>query len=212
MEPHGDAYETIAAPVDTELEIQRSRFLTRLVRVDSEDAAREEIARVKQEHPKARHHCTAFVIGARQEVQRSNDDGEPAGTAGAPMLEALTQAGLSDVVAIVTRYFGGILLGAGGLTRAYRAAVAEATAEAKRITRAMLVEVRITTAYDIAPQIESWARRNNLTVLDAEYGADVTVNLAVAPELIDTVTRQAAELSAGQALVETGDAAYTDLQ
>lgn len=205
------AYNTIATPVDTELEIQRSRFLTRLVRVETEEEAREEIARVKAEHPKARHHCTAFVLGARSDVQRSNDDGEPAGTAGAPMLEALTQAGLSDVVAIVTRYFGGILLGAGGLTRAYRAAVAEAVAHATIITRELRHEMRVLAGYEAAPHIEAWARRQNIAVLGAEYGADVTLSLGVSTEMLKEVCRMAAELSGGEALTETHGAAYIDL-
>ncbi|MDA3146735.1 YigZ family protein [Leucobacter sp. UCMA 4100] len=204
-------YQTIVSPVNTELEIQRSRFLTRLVRVESEQEARAEIASVQHEHPKARHHCTAFVIGARSDVQRSNDDGEPAGTAGAPMLEALNQAELSDVVAVVTRYFGGILLGAGGLTRAYRAAVAEATASATRLTRALRHEAQVVAAYDAAPQIEAWARRQELTVLGAEYGADVTLHLGVAPELVTALCEMAAELSGGQARVTVGAADYLDL-
>ena len=85
--------------------------------MSSEEDAREIIAQVKAEHPRARHHCTAFVIGSDGRVQRSSDDGEPSGTAGAPMFDALVSAGLSDIVAVVTRYFGGVLLGAGGLTR-----------------------------------------------------------------------------------------------
>ena len=206
-----DEYETIAKTVDTEIEIQRSRFLTRIARVASEDEARAVIAAVTHEHPKARHHCTAFVLGPNTEVQRSNDDGEPAGTAGAPMLEALTQAGLSDVVAVVTRYFGGILLGAGGLTRAYRAAVAEATAVAPRLTRAKRHEVTITAAYDVAPQVEAWARRENVTVIGAEYGAEVALRLGVAQRDIERVHQAAAELSAGEAEVACGAAAFVDL-
>lgn len=207
----GASYETVANQIDTEIEIQRSRFLTRLVRVETEQEARDEIARVKAEHPKARHHCTAFVLGARTDVQRSNDDGEPAGTAGAPMLEALTQAGLSDVVAIVTRYFGGILLGAGGLTRAYRASVAEATAQVTRVTRQFRSEIDVLAAYDVAPQIEAWARRHDVTVLGADYGADVTLHLGAAPERIEEVVRIAAELSSGQAVTKPGGSAYLDL-
>lgn len=204
-------YDTIATPVNTELEIQRSRFITRLVPVSNETAARDEIAAVKQEHPKARHHCTAFVIGPQSEIQRSNDDGEPAGTAGAPMLEALIQAELSDVVAIVTRYFGGILLGAGGLTRAYRAAVAEATRAATRATRGLRHTVTVNTQYEDAPLIEAWARRHDITILGIEYGADVTLQLGVAPADITRVHEGTAELSAGRAIVTVGGASYLDL-
>lgn len=204
-------YETIANTVDTEIEIQRSRFLTRLVRISSEQEARDEIALMHHEHPKARHHCTAFVIGPRSEIQRSNDDGEPAGTAGAPMLEALVQADLSDVVAIVTRYFGGILLGAGGLTRAYRAAVAEATGQATRLTRGLRHEVEVVTAYDVAPLLEAWVRRHDITMMGAEYGAEVTLRLGVAPSDITRLHEITAELSSGQALLHVGGSAFIDL-
>lgn len=108
-------YETISGRVETEIEISRSRFLTRLERVSSEEDARAVIAAVRAEHPRARHHCSAFVLGPDGRVQRSNDDGEPSGTAGAPMLDALVSAGLSDVVAVVTRYFGVCCSALGGL-------------------------------------------------------------------------------------------------
>lgn len=204
-------YQTIAGPVDTELEVSRSRFLTHLARVDSEPEARDIIARMKSEHPKARHHCTAFVIGPTAEIQRSNDDGEPAGTAGAPMLEALTAAGLSDVVAVVTRYFGGILLGAGGLTRAYRSAVAEATAAATRITRAERQTLTVTAGYDVAPQIEAWARRHGIAMTGADYQEDVTIDLAVHPERMSETIGAIAELSAGSAITSPGDTRFVDL-
>ncbi len=163
------AYKTIAETVDTELEIQRSRFLTRLVRVESEEAAREVIAKVKAEHPRARHHCTAFVIGQDARLARSNDDGEPSGTAGAPMLEALQAAGLSDVVAVVTRYFGGVLLGAAGLTRAYRAGVASAVDKARTVIRQEQQRVTATVTYEQAGPLTAAARRLGIAVGDASY-------------------------------------------
>lgn len=207
----GVEYYTIAQPIETELEISRSRFLTRLARVENEDEARDEIASVRVAHPKARHHCTAYVIGADGRVKRSNDDGEPSGTAGAPMLDALVAAELSDVVAVVTRYFGGILLGAGGLTRAYRAAVAEATAKAKRVTRAERQEVAVVAAYDAAPNIEVEARRRGITVFNSDYAEYVTLHFAVAEEDLPTVQSFVAEHSAGSAELILGATAYVDL-
>ncbi|NLB46844.1 MAG: DUF1949 domain-containing protein [Microbacteriaceae bacterium] len=204
-------YETIRESADAELEISRSRFLTRLERVESEEAAREVIARVRDEHPKARHHCTAFVLGPDQRTQRSSDDGEPSGTAGAPMLAALVSAGLSDVVAVVTRYFGGVLLGAGGLTRAYRAAVAEAVAEARRVTRAPRTTVLVRAPYDVAATLEAEARRRGYGVGDAAYGEAVEQQFLVAAEDIPPLTALAAELSAGAAGVTVGDTDYVDL-
>ena len=204
-------YETIAATTETEIEISRSRFLTRLERVDDETTAREVIAAVRLEHPRARHHCSAFVLGPGQRTQRSNDDGEPSGTAGAPMLDALISAGLSDVVAVVTRYFGGVLLGAGGLTRAYRAAVAEAVRAAPRVTRALRQQITIDCAYDVAPQLEAEARRRGWGVGAAEYSDRVSQSFAVAAEHLAPLTALAAELSAGEAEVVAGGLEYVDL-
>ncbi|MFV0433981.1 MAG: YigZ family protein [Leucobacter sp.] len=204
-------YETIAGPIDAEIEISRSRFLTRLERVEDEEQARAVIARVRSEHPRARHHCSAFVLGADGRVQRSNDDGEPSGTAGAPMLDALVSAGLSDAVAVVTRYFGGVLLGAGGLTRAYRAAVAEAVAQSRRVRRAVRREVLVGASYEVAPQIEAEARRRGYGVLAADYSDRVVQRYAVAEEEVGRLGDLAAELSAGSAEVTLGEAAYVDL-
>ena len=172
-------YQTIAAPAVAELEISRSRFLTRIERVETEAEARAVIAGAREQHPRARHHCSAFVLGAGQRTQRSNDDGEPSGTAGAPMLDALTSAGLSDVVAVVTRYFGGVLLGAGGLTRAYRAAVAEAVLGAERVTRAPRQRVAILAPYDVAAQLEAEARRRGWGIGEARYGEAVERELCL---------------------------------
>lgn len=204
-------YETIGAPVETELEISRSRFLTRLVRVSDEAAARAEIAATRAASPRARHHCSAFVMEPGQRVKRSNDDGEPSGTAGAPMLDALVSAGLSDVVAVVTRYFGGILLGAGGLTRAYRGAVAEAVAQADRVVRAPRREVWVRAGYEVAPQFESEARRRGFAISGAEYDEAVTLRLLVPDARVAAVSELAAELSAGAAQVRVGGLDFVDL-
>lgn len=204
-------YRTIAAPVDAEIEISRSRFLTRLERVETEAAARAVIAAARAEHPRARHHCSAFVLGPDGRVQRSNDDGEPSGTAGAPMLDALTGSGLSDVVAVVTRYFGGVLLGAGGLTRAYRAAVAEAVRVAVPVRRGLCRALAVTSAYDVAAQLEAEARRRGWSVGAAEYGDAVTRTYLIAEDQLAPLAALAAELSAGAALVVPGESAYVDL-
>ncbi len=204
-------YQTIAAPVDAEIEISRSRFLARIERVEGEEAAREVIAAVRAAHPRARHHCSAFVLGPDGRVRRSNDDGEPSGTAGAPMLDALTSAGLSDVVAVVTRYFGGVLLGAGGLTRAYRAAVAEAVLSAQMVTRAERLRVEVRTAYDVAAQLEAEARRRGWSVGEAAYSDEVAQGYVVAEDQLAQLAALAAELSAGSAVVASDGKTYVDL-
>lgn len=206
------SYETIAANVDCELEVSRSRFITRLVRIEVEAEARAVIAQVRAEQPRARHHCTAFVLGADQRERRSNDDGEPSGTAGAPMLDALVSSGLSDVVAVVTRYFGGVLLGAGGLTRTYRAAVAQAVAAAPRLTRVRRITAHVTVGYSVAPVIESEARRRGIGVGAAVYGSEVRVELLVVPEQREEAAALVREVSAGAAELGFGDELWADVR
>lgn len=205
-------YDTIANAVESEIEISRSRFIARLERVADESAARRVIATVRAEHPRARHHCSAFVIGPDGRIQRSNDDGEPSGTAGAPMLDALCSAELSDVVAVVTRYFGGVLLGAGGLTRAYRSAVAGAVLEATRLRRGLRREMTVQSAYEVAAQIEAEARRRGYSVGLAEYSDTVLQRYSIAEEEIAGLAALAAEISAGGAVIEAGGIDYVDLR
>ena len=204
------SYTTVAGPVETELEIDRSRFICVLERVDSEDAARAAIARVRAAHPRARHHCTAFLIGPHGELARSSDDGEPSGTAGMPMLEALRGAGLSDVVAVVTRYFGGVLLGTGGLVRAYTAAVQESAAAAPRVRRSLRTTVAITADYERGPALEAELRRTDHAPAHVEYGTDMRLDVAVAPTDLDGFLARIAELTAGAARTEATGTAYAD--
>ncbi|MGO1385050.1 MAG: IMPACT family protein [Arachnia sp.] len=148
----------IGAGTDTELEIRRSRFLTRLRRVASEEDARAVIEERRRTHFDARHHCSAFILGPDGRTARSSDDGEPAGTAGAPMMHVLQQNHLSDVVAVVTRYFGGIKLGAGGLVRAYSDAVAAAVATAGTRDRELSALLRVDVPMSDAGAVESQLR------------------------------------------------------
>lgn len=175
----------VGARVDAELEVKRSRFLCRLVRVDTEDTARSVIDDARREHVAARHHCSAFVLGsvsAPDQVRRSNDDGEPSGTAGRPMLEALSGRGFIDTVAVVTRYFGGTLLGAGGLVRAYSDAVLTAVDEA--MAARLVVQRRRRSLFSLslphadAGRVEAELRGRGATVLGADYGHAAVLRIA----------------------------------
>ncbi|GAA1941775.1 YigZ family protein [Agromyces allii] len=203
-------YTTVAARVRTEIEIERSRFICVLDRVDDEDAAREVIAAVRAAEPKARHHCTAFVIGARGELARSSDDGEPSGTAGQPMLEALRGEGLSDVVAVVSRYFGGVLLGTGGLVRAYTASVQESARAATRVTRSLRTTVEVRSDYERGPSLEAELRRLGHTPLHVEYGADMRIDVGVPTADTDGFAARIAELTGGAARVAVAGTVYVD--
>jgi uncharacterized YigZ family protein len=191
------AYRTLAGPASAEVEDRRSRFLATVEPVPDEDAARALVERLRREHWGARHHCSAFVLGPDAAVQRSSDDGEPAGTAGAPMLEVLRGAGLSDVAAVVTRWFGGTLLGAGGLVRAYGAAVRAALAGAEVRDRRLVVEHRLVLDHARAGRVESELRSRGFRVLDADYTDRVTIGIGVPAGQEAGLAAAVAELTAG---------------
>lgn len=177
--------------------IAKSRFLCTLYRINSPDHARDLIAEHRKTYWDASHNCTAYITGVSQ---GSSDDGEPAGTAGAPMLSVLTGANVTDILAVVTRYFGGTKLGAGGLVRAYGHAVTAAlnnTPLARVVTLDRLV---IIADYQCGPAVESALRDRGETLLDVDWGHDMT--LTVATEAPADVTALVADLSSGSALVE----------
>ncbi|WP_432515015.1 YigZ family protein [Kineococcus sp. SYSU DK001] len=160
-----------ARAVRTELVVERSRFLTTLEPVDGAAAAEAVVARVRREFPDARHHCTAAVLGEDGGLARSHDDGEPAGTAGAPMLAALRGAGVTGVVAVVTRYFGGVLLGTGGLVRAYGGSVGAALAAAGVVRRRWVDLVDVRAGLADGGRVEAELRRTR-AVEDVAWSAD----------------------------------------
>lgn len=214
--PGANTYTTLAAGPDFrhELTIKRSRFITVLRRVEDEAAARELVAGLRREFHDARHHCSAFVIGPDRSVQRSNDDGEPSGTAGAPMLEALVKretraasgaavggaADLSDVCAVVVRYFGGILLGAGGLVRAYSESVSSAVDATALVRRERLRLFTVAVPHAQAGRLENDLRTAGYVMTGNNYDAEHThVGLAMADDtqVIAAAAERMASLTAG---------------
>ncbi|MBO0919421.1 YigZ family protein [Cellulomonas sp. zg-ZUI222] len=173
------SYLTIARDGEATLEIKRSRFLCTLRRVEQESDARALVEEMRKTHWDARHHCSAFVIGPDAMLQRSSDDGEPAGTAGAPMLEVLRGHRVSDVAVVVTRWFGGILLGAGGLVRAYGDAVSAGLAEVGTLERRLLQEWAVRLDHTEAGRVEGELRARGVEVLEATYAHDVRLLLGV---------------------------------
>lgn len=167
----------------SELEIKRSRFITWVGRADDGEEARELIALAKAEFPDARHHCSAYIheVPGANRVERSSDDGEPSGTAGRPMLDVLTASGLTDVAAVVVRYFGGVKLGTGGLVRAYSDAVSECLGSVPRARR-VLREIRAVPvdAAD-AGRVESELRSRGFAIAETEWGTVVTHRVEVEP-------------------------------
>lgn len=192
-------YRTIAVSGTHEIVVKKSRFICSLVRVTSEDEARDAIAAVRKEHWNASHNCTAYRIGPDGMAQRSSDDGEPSGTAGLPILEVLRKRDITDVVAIVTRYFGGTMLGAGGLIRAYGQAVSDAIDSLGLVERRELAIIEIRAAYDIAGPLENMLRASDYELDTVEYGADVRFEIPLEPANVAAFETWLAEATSGGA-------------
>lgn len=158
----------------TEIEIKKSKFITYLHRCFDEQDAKEYILKIKKEHPNATHHCYAMILGEHNEIQRNNDDGEPGGTAGVPMLECLLHHQLQDIVAVTVRYFGGIKLGAGGLVRAYSGAVSEAIKQAVLTKKQTMHQCTLTFSYDLIGKIDYFFRKEQYQILHQAYEEQVT--------------------------------------
>ena len=158
---------------EEQMEIKKSRFITYLHRTESEADAKAFLTAIRRLHPDATHHCYAFIIGEHNEIKRSNDDGEPAGTAGVPMLECLDRNHMQDIIAITVRYFGGIKLGAGGLIRAYSKSVSHALSTAKITKKQWMEKYEIRFSYDLIGRIDYYFREHCLEILDKAYDEEV---------------------------------------
>ncbi|MFZ7333544.1 YigZ family protein [Streptococcus pluranimalium] len=170
-------YKTITSNHTTEEEIKKSRFICHLKRVTSEEEARDFIAAIKKEHYRANHSCSAMIIGENSEVKRSSDDGEPSGTAGVPMLTVLEKQELTNVVAVVTRYFGGIKLGAGGLIRAYTGSVAQALNEIGLVTVKEQVGLQVILTYPQYQTFANFLEQENLEEFNTQFLENVTSDI-----------------------------------
>jgi len=191
-----DRYSTPANRQRFEIEIKRSRFITTVIPVQDKTAAMTQIDSVRQEFPDANHHCWAMIAGAPLDThqQEQNDDGEPKGTAGKPMLNVLLHSGLGNLVVIVTRYFGGIKLGAGGLVRAYSSSVSGALLQITTITQYVSVRCLLELPYSQLDILEHWLKTGNIMILDREFSDNVVLTLDVPETEVAALRDKAAEL------------------
>lgn len=176
----------LAAEASSETIIERSRFLARLLPLEDAAQAAGLVAGIRKQHPGARHHCTALIVGRDAIVQRSSDDGEPSGTAGLPMLEVLRKRHVTGVLAVVTRYFGGILLGAGGLVRAYSGAVASALNQARLEREVPRAQWHLLLPAGVAGRAENQLRRwvePRGGEVSVRYGTEVEILVTLDPEV-----------------------------
>ena len=175
-------FRTIKEDGQVQEEIKKSRFICHAKRVYSEEEARDFITAIKKEHYKATHNCSAFIIGERSEIKRTSDDGEPSGTAGVPMLGVLENHNLTNVCVVVTRYFGGIKLGAGGLIRAYAGSVALAVKEIGIIEIKEQVGIAIQMSYTQYQEYNNFLKEHTLMELDTNFTDQVNTMIYVDKE------------------------------
>lgn len=175
-------FRTIKEDGQVQEEIKKSRFICHAKRVYSEEEARDFITAIKKEHYKATHNCSAFIIGERSEIKRTSDDGEPSGTAGVPMLGVLENHNLTNICVVVTRYFGGIKLGAGGLIRAYAGSVALAVKEIGIIEIKEQVGIAIQMSYTQYQEYSNFLKAHNLMELDTNFTDQVDTMIYVDKE------------------------------
>ncbi len=204
-------YKTTAENGTASYEIQKSRFIAYTSHVETEAEAREFVTAIKKKHFDARHNCSAWVLGADSSQQKSNDDGEPGGTAGNPILEAIKQHGLTNVVVVVTRYFGGIKLGAGGLIRAYSHTASlglEATPQLE-VKPFCLVEAAMD--YSLLGTVENWIRNAGIRTGETEYTDKVTVKLFIEPPQVEEIRTELVNLTSALCSITVHEPEYMAL-
>lgn len=204
-------YRTIKENGVHEIEIKKSRFITHMFRVNDETEAKAYLAEIKKEHYKATHSCSAYLIGAKNEIQRANDDGEPSGTAGVPMLESLKLMALQNVIAITTRYFGGIKLGAGGLIRAYSNSVSEAAHHIGIVRGTLQQALQFHLAYNQLDIVQNYFSEQPYQLDDLTYGVDIAATTYVDTADLEKIQAALTELLNGRIQFEVGEARYREV-
>jgi uncharacterized YigZ family protein len=202
---------TIKQPGVHELEIRRSRFVCALARVTTEPEAQEFVAGRRRAHHDASHHCTAYVLGERGDITRSSDDGEPGGTAGRPMLEVLIRRELTGTVAVVSRYFGGVKLGAGGLVRAYGQAVTETIDLVGMVERRPVVTVTVLADHARAGRLSRDLHASPYAPAGSRYGREAEIDVVVPEDELEAFDAWVAAAGGGHARTRRGAAGHIDV-
>lgn len=184
---------------------KKSRFIATVRKIETEEEALTFIAEMKKKYWDARHNCYAFVAGENHQLQRCSDDGEPSGTAGRPMLDVLLREDIHNVAVVVTRYFGGTLLGTGGLVRAYQKATQEGLANSVIVLKQLGRLLTIKTDYNGIGKIQYILGKQGITLVDSRYGADVELEAMVPVEQLETIEKEITEGTNGTAVFSQGE-------
>ena len=192
-----------------EYEIKKSKFISHIKHVEDEESAREFVQQIKKKYFDATHNCSAWIIGDKQ---KSNDDGEPGGTAGNPILETIKKNELNNVCVVVTRYFGGIKLGAGGLIRAYSHAANLAISSAKIVQIKTFQKISLTLEYNLLATVENFLRQKKIRVESTNYAEDVEINIFVLPEDVENFFTELTEITSANFLSEVGEEIFLSVE
>lgn len=199
------AYITIRDRGEDRFEEKKSEFIGYAKRVESEEEAKTFVNEIKSMHKQARHNCWAYVIGENYGIQRYSDDGEPQGTAGIPILEVMKKQGITDCAVVVTRYFGGILLGAGGLTRAYTKGASIAIKASGIVEKVLGFKVSITIDYDLIGKIQYICGQNNWYIEDSEYTDKVILHIYAEKSIVPKIEKEVTEATNGKAIISKSE-------
>ncbi|MFJ7366192.1 YigZ family protein [Peribacillus frigoritolerans] len=203
-------YLTVAGRGDHEIVIEKSRFISHIARVETEDAAQAFIQEIKKKHKDATHNCSAYMIGEQNQIQKALDDGEPSGTAGVPILEVLKKKELKDTAVVVTRYFGGIKLGAGGLIRAYSKATSEGINTTGVVIRKLMRVISTTVDYTWLGKLENELRSSIYQIKEIQYLDQVNILVYVEETQKETYTAWIIELTNGQGHITEEEMLYLE--
>jgi len=199
------SYITVRDFGEDSFEEKKSEFIGYAKRVNSEEEAREFINEIKGKHKQARHNCFAYSLGENMGIQRYSDDGEPQGTAGIPILEVIKKRGITDCAVVVTRYFGGILLGAGGLTRAYTKGASIAINAAGVVEKVQGVKLSITIDYDLLGKVQHLCALSLLHIEDSIYSDNVQIFILAEVEKVSIIENEFVNATSGKVVIEKSD-------
>lgn len=205
-------YFTVKKSGSDQLIIQKSRFIGYVKRVETEEAAQAFINEIKKKHYDATHNCSAYIIGEHDHIQKANDDGEPSGTAGIPMLEVLKRQHLKDTAVVVTRYFGGIKLGAGGLIRAYGSMTSEAIKATGIVERQLVQGFSVIVDYTLLGKLENEIRNSNYILDSIDYLEHVEFMIYVKKKDTATFHEWIIDLTNDQAILTEKGTAYIEIE
>lgn len=203
-----EQYRTVNRIGEKEIVIRRSRFIGYAAPVKNEEEAQRFVEEIRRKHPQATHNCYAYVAGERDQFQKQSDDGEPSGTAGKPILEVIKRRGLKNVAVVVTRYFGGILLGAGGLVGAYTEGAAAGIDAAEPVVRKLHRSLVIEADYNWYGKIEHELRQQGILIRDTSFTDKVTIECLPLNSEAERLAKLLVDVTQGKCPVTTGEAVY----